>query len=151
MDIKQLLHEQSILIPLAADNKTAVMEKLVDALAASGAVSDREAYLTALHNREATGSTGIGFRVAIPHGKSSGVARPALAFAKLAQPVDWDSLDGQPVSSVFMIAVPEAAAGNEHLQILIAISRKLIDEQFRERLLAVEDAGTLIDLLGAIS
>ncbi|MBB3108183.1 fructose-specific phosphotransferase system IIA component [Paenibacillus phyllosphaerae] len=150
MNIKELLHEQSILIPLAAASKNEVMEKLVDALVASGAVHDREAYLGALHNREATGSTGIGFRVAIPHGKSSGVTKPALAFAKLAEPIDWDSLDGQPVTGVFMIAVPEAAAGNEHLQILIAISRKLIDDEFRERLLAVEDAATLNDLLGAI-
>ncbi|MFB9330863.1 PTS sugar transporter subunit IIA [Paenibacillus aurantiacus] len=150
MNIKELLHERSILIPLAASDKASVMEELAGALAASGAVHDQSAYMAALNAREATSSTGIGFQVAIPHGKSAGVAKPALAFAKLANPVDWDSLDGQPVSSVFMIAVPEAAAGNEHLQILIAISRKLIDEQFRERLLAVEDSSELIDLLSAI-
>lgn len=150
MNITALLHEQSILIPLEASTKGAVMAAMVDTLVTAGAVSDREAYLGALHAREQSSSTGIGFSVAIPHGKSAGVARPALAFAKLANPVDWDAIDGQPIQAAFMIAVPEAAAGNEHLQILIAISRKLIDEQFRSQLLSVNSKEQLLELLGGI-
>ncbi|MBW5447534.1 PTS fructose transporter subunit IIA [Cohnella sp. CFH 77786] len=150
MNVSELLSEQAILIPLEAADKSEVIGKMVDALAASGCVTDSAAYLAAVTNREKTGSTGIGFGVAIPHGKSAGVGKPGLAFAKLAQPADWDSLDGQPVSAVFMIAVPEAAAGNEHLQILIAISRKLIDEDFRSRLLAVREPAELTQLLQTI-
>lgn len=59
-------------------------------------------------------------------------------------------MDGNPVRAVFMIAVPEAAAGNEHLKILIAISRKLIDEEFRSKLLAVGSYQGLTKLLADI-
>ncbi|AJY74110.1 PTS sugar transporter subunit IIA [Paenibacillus beijingensis] len=150
MNITSLLNDQSILIPLDVNDKNAAIDALAGALAESGAVTDKAAYLEALHARENTGSTGIGFGVAIPHGKSSGVAQAALAFAKFASPIDWQSLDGEPVSAAFMIAVPEEAAGNDHLKILIAISRKLIDDEFREQLLAVEDSAQLKELLGAI-
>ena len=150
MKITELLSEQAILIPLGTPDKASCIEAMVDALAASGCVSDKAAYLEAVKAREHTGSTGIGFRVAIPHGKSNGVTQAGLAFAKPSKPLDWQSLDGEPVSAVFMIAVPEAAAGNEHLQILIAISRKLIDEQFRSALLAVESKDELIGLLQTI-
>ncbi|MUT64872.1 PTS sugar transporter subunit IIA [Paenibacillus sp. NEAU-GSW1] len=150
MNVSTLLDKQSILIPLDITDKSECMQAMVDALAQSGCVTDKSAYLEAVMNREKTGSTGIGFGVAIPHGKSAGVSKPGLAFAKLAKPTDWDSLDGEPVSVAFMIAVPEAAAGNEHLQILIAISRKLIDEEFRNKLFAVQDSEELIGLLQTI-
>ncbi|PYI57133.1 PTS sugar transporter subunit IIA [Paenibacillus flagellatus] len=150
MNATALLHDQSIRIPLDAADKASAIEAMVDSLVSAGVVADKTAYLEAVTNREKTGSTGIGFGVAIPHGKSAGVSRPGLAFAKLAKPIDWDSLDGQPVTAAFMIAVPEEAAGNEHLQILIAISRKLIDESFRSRLMAVSDPQELIRLMETI-
>lgn len=150
MDVSALLQEQSIIIPLDASDKSACMRALVDQLDAGGVLSDKAAYLEAVIKREETGSTGIGFGVAIPHGKSSGVKKPSLAFAKLSKPLDWQSLDGAPVSAVFMIAVPEEAAANEHLKILIGISRKLIDEDFRNQLLAVEEPKQLISLLQTI-
>lgn len=150
MTINELLNEQSVFIPLASASKEETIKLLVDGLAQSGSLSDKNAYLEAVMTREATGSTGIGFGVAIPHGKSAGVSKAAIAFAKLDQPVEWASLDGNPVRAVFMIAVPEAAAGNEHLKILIAISRKLIDEDFRSKLLAVGSYQDLTKLLADI-
>jgi len=150
MKITDLLDRKAIFIPLETADQSSCMHALAAGLEAAGAVTDRAAYIEALEKREQTGSTGIGFEVAIPHGKSAGVARPAIAFAKPSQPLDWQSLDGQPVRAVIMIAVPEGA-GNEHLQILIAISRKLIDDQFRNALLGVESADELIALLDSIS
>jgi PTS system fructose-specific IIA component len=150
MDINALLHDKSIFIPLAGTDKNTIISDMMDGLVASGSVSDKEEFLNAVLTRESTGSTGIGFGVAIPHGKSKGAAAPGLAFAKLTSPVDWQSLDGEPVKVVFMIAVPEAAAGNEHLQILIALSRKLIDSEFREKLMAVEQPEQLKSLLATI-
>lgn len=147
MNIQGLLQDQSIMIPLQASDKESCIRAMIDGLEAAGSISDKAAYLDAVLKREQTGSTGIGFGVAIPHGKSNGVSKPGLAFAKLSQPLDWDSLDGNPVQIVFMIAVPEAAAGNEHLQILIALSRKLIDEQFRQSLLEVTEPQQLKAIL----
>lgn len=150
MLITEMLAPQSIFIPLEADSKEGVIRAMIDGLDQSGSLSDKAAYLDAVLAREQTGSTGIGFSVAIPHGKSKGVKHAAVAFAKLSQPVEWASLDGNPVHAVFMIAVPEEAAGNEHLKILIAISRKLIDDQFRASLLAVKTASELTALLETI-
>ncbi|KZE83988.1 PTS fructose transporter subunit IIA [Paenibacillus elgii] len=150
MNIQALLQEQSIMIPLEASDKESCIRAMIDGLEAAGCLRDKSAYLDAVMKREETGSTGIGFGVAIPHGKSGGVSKAGLAFAKLTQPLDWQSLDGNPVAIVFMIAVPEEAAGNEHLQILIALSRKLIDEQFRQSLLNVTEPQQLIELLQTI-
>ncbi|MHB8172531.1 MAG: PTS sugar transporter subunit IIA, partial [Thermincolia bacterium] len=66
-------------------------------------------------------------------------------------PIDWQSLDGNPVSIVFMIAVPEEHVGNEHLQILVAISRKLIHEDFRNQLLGAKNSVEITSILKAIS
>ncbi|AZK47614.1 PTS sugar transporter subunit IIA [Paenibacillus lentus] len=150
MKIIELMNEEAILMPLNAANKENCIHAMIDALAESGAVTDKTAYLEAVMNREQMSSTGIGFRVAIPHGKSAGVTAPALAFAQLTEPLDWESIDGQPVSIVFMIAVPEQSQGNEHLQILVALSRKLMDDEFRNQLLAVRERKELIELLGTI-
>ena len=150
MTVNELLDAKSVKIPLSAPSKEEAIRLLVDSLAEGGNVSDKAAYLEAVLQREATGSTGIGFGVAIPHGKSPGVAKAGIAFAKLAQPLEWASLDGNPVQVVFMIAVPQEAAGNEHLKILIAISRKLIDEEFRGKLMAVANYDELAALLADI-
>ncbi len=150
MTVNELLDAKSVKIPLSAPSKEEAIRLLVDSLAEGGSVSDKAAYLEAVLQREATGSTGIGFGVAIPHGKSPGVAKAGIAFAKLDQPLEWASLDGKPVQAVFMIAVPQEAAGNEHLKILIAISRKLIDEEFRSKLLAVANYDELAALLADI-
>jgi fructose PTS system EIIA component len=150
MTVTELLDVKSVKIPLSAPSKEEAIRLLVDSLAEGGSVTDKAAYLEAVLQRETTGSTGIGFGVAIPHGKSPGVAKAGIAFAKLAQPLEWASLDGNPVQVVFMIAVPQEAAGNEHLKILIAISRKLIDEEFRGKLLAVTNYDELAALLADI-
>ncbi len=150
MNILELLNEQAIRIPLDAADKNTVISELIDSLAAAGVVTDKAAFEAAVLTRENAGSTGIGFQVAIPHGKSAGVERAGIAFAKLSTPIDWQSLDDVPVQAVFMIAVPEAAAGNDHLKILIALSRKLIDSDFRSSLLSVSDAEQLKQLLATI-
>lgn len=150
MNISELLSAKTVFLPLEASTKQAAIEALIDGLQAGGSVSDKAVYLEAVLNRESSGSTGIGFGVAIPHGKSKGVVKPGLAFARLAEPIDWQSLDGAPVSMVFLIAVPEEQAGNDHLKILIGLSRKLIHEDFRQQLAAVQNADEVISLLGTI-
>lgn len=150
MNINALLDDKSIFIPLTSTDKNTIIASMIEGLVSSGSVSSKEDYMNAVLARENTGSTGIGFSVAIPHGKSKGVSKPGLAFAKLSAPAEWQSLDGEPVKVVFMIAVPEEAAGNEHLQILIALSRKLIDSDFREKLMSVEQPEQLKSLLATI-
>lgn len=147
MDLTNLLKEENILLPLDVQTKEECIDKMADSMAKAGFITDKMSYVETVLNREKTGSTGIGFGVAIPHGKFRGVATPGIAFARLSQPVEWQSLDGNPVSGVFLIAVPEENAGNEHLQILIAISRKLMHENFRNQLLTAQSPKEVLGIL----
>lgn len=93
-----------------------------------------QTYLQNVLDREKLSTTGIGFGIAIPHGKCCAVSEPTVAFGRLKKPLDWQSLDGDPVEIIFMLAVPSMSASNEHLKILAALSRKLMHKEFKEKL-----------------
>lgn len=147
MNISELLSTESIFLPSTATTREEAIQQMASGMKASGAVTDEASYVDAVMAREQQSSTGIGFGVAIPHGKSAGVAKAALAFSRFAEPIDWESLDDQPAQIAFMIGVPEANAGNEHLQILVALSRKLIHEEFRAELINAQSKQEIIDIL----
>lgn len=147
MDLTNLLKEETILLPIDVQTKEESIEKMAESMVKAGFVTDKPSYIETVLNREKIGSTGIGFGVAIPHGKSRGVKTPGLAFARLSRPLDWQSLDGNPVSIVFLIAVPEENVGNEHLQILITISRKLMHEDFRNQLFNANTPKEVLEIL----
>ncbi|MCL6453896.1 MAG: fructose PTS transporter subunit IIA [Alicyclobacillus sp.] len=107
-----------------------------------GKVTDAEQTVRAVLQREAESTTGFGKGVAIPHGKTSAVTEPVLLFAKLKQPVDWKSLDDQPVTMLFLILVPETSAA-EHLKILAKLARKLMHDDFVEALRGFQTATEL--------
>ncbi|CCO07508.1 PTS sugar transporter subunit IIA [Desulforamulus hydrothermalis] len=150
MKLAGIINKETIQLSLAVSNKQECIAKMVEQMVKTGAVTNQEDYIQTVLEREQKGTTGVGFGVAIPHGKSAGVVRPALGFAKLAQPVDWQSLDGQPVSLVFLIAVPAAQAGNEHLQILAAIARQLMHQEFRNRLYEAKSPEEVMQALETI-
>ncbi len=139
MNIADIIKKETIQLSLAVSTKEECIARMIEQMAKAGAVTNKESYTQTVLEREQKGTTGVGFGVAIPHGKSDGVIKPALGFAKLAQPIDWQSLDGEPVSMVFLIAVPAEQAGNEHLQILAAIARRLMHEEFRNE---IREAGS---------
>nr|WP_263324573.1 PTS fructose transporter subunit IIABC [Neobacillus sp. Marseille-Q6967] len=125
-----------------------VIDELISKFDQNGILSSKADFKQAILNREAESSTGLGMTIAIPHGKSNAVKRPAVAFGIKRDGVDWKSLDGTDAKLIFMIAVPEKAAGDAHLKILQMLSRKLMDESFREELLNVtskEEAYKLLD------
>ncbi len=99
-----------------------------------------------LWQREQLGSTGLGQGVAIPHGKIAGLKRIVGVFARLAEPVDFDAADGEPVDIVFLLLAPEGA-GADHLKALARISRLLRDGPAVEKLRASEDAAALYAVL----
>jgi len=150
MDLVALINEQIISLELSAESKEAAIKIMADKLLESGFLSDRDKYVEAVLVREQKGSTGVGFEIAIPHGKSAGVKRSALAIAKLNEPIDWQSLDDRPVKMFFLIAVPQEQAGDEHLKILSSLSRKLIHEEFRNQLLAAKTPTEIIDIIKTI-
>lgn len=150
MQLSELIQEETILLALQADSRNSCIQAMTESLVQSGSVSDAVLFMESVFNREKTGSTGIGFGVAIPHGKSAGVQSPAVAFAQFATPVDWKSLDDQPVQIAFLIAVPETSAGQDHLKILATLSRKLIHAEFRQKLICAKSATEVLEILASV-
>ncbi|MFI5667328.1 fructose-specific PTS transporter subunit EIIC [Streptomyces sp. NPDC051704] len=144
------LTAQTVKTELASDSKEAAIREMAAMLAATGNVRDVEELVRVALAREAQGTTGLGESIAIPHAKTDAVSRPTVGFARSAAGIAWGSPDGTKARLVFMISVPEAAAGDEHLRILALLSRRLMDADFRERLQSAPDVPAVLDLLGEI-
>ncbi|HEV2147918.1 MAG TPA: PTS sugar transporter subunit IIA [Longimicrobiaceae bacterium] len=133
MQLSELLPPERIRIPLAGRSKDDLLRELVEVLHGTGEVGDSAEVLRAVRERESVLSTGIGSGVAIPHGKSSEVSALAMAAGVTAEPVDFEALDGRPVSLFFLLVGPESAAG-DHVKALSRISRLVRSDAFRRRL-----------------
>ncbi|MCY0951941.1 fructose-specific PTS transporter subunit EIIC [Streptomyces sp. H27-S2] len=135
---------------LASDSKEAAIREMAQMLATTGNVRDVDELVRVALAREAQGTTGLGESIAIPHAKTDAVTRPTVGFARSGGGIEWGSLDGTKARLVFMISVPEAAAGDEHLRILALLSRKLMDTGFRERLHTAPDVPAVLEVLREI-
>lgn len=133
MEIKDVLNEKMMVFDLKAKDKTGVLEELVSVLKENGVVDDEEGFLEVVKKREEEFSTGIGYGVAIPHGKSSLVKKPAIVFGKSRQGIDYNSMDGKPAYLFFLIAVPDNS-DELHLKVLAELSRSLMHKEVREEL-----------------
>jgi PTS system nitrogen regulatory IIA component len=108
----------------------------------------RSLVFESLFARERLGSTGLGQGVAIPHGRIKGLKEALGAFLRLAQPVPFDAPDGNPVSLVFVLLVPEKAT-EKHLQILSELAQMFSDKALREAMGRAADAAALHELIAA--
>jgi mannitol/fructose-specific phosphotransferase system IIA component (Ntr-type) len=144
--LSELLTVERIKIPLDAQNKDDLLRELVGVLSSHAAGADREDVLRAVREREAVLSTGIGHGVAIPHGKSAAVSDLRMAAGRAATPVEFDALDGQPVSLFFLLVGPESAAG-PHIKALSRISRLVRKEEVRARLVAARTSEEFLQAL----
>ena len=133
MRITELLDKRSISLTAAPASKSEALDMAVDLMAAGGKIRDKEAYRKEVYLREEESTTGVGGGIAIPHGKCDAVAKPGLAAMVIKDGVDFDSLDGEPVNLIFLIAAPNTK-DNIHLDVLSKISILLMDEQFSENL-----------------
>ena len=121
MQLSEFLDFDAIKPSLSGGNKRALLQQLAQ-IAAGRLNADAGEILSSVSERERLGSTGFGQGVAIPHGKIDGLSRIYCLFARLTDPVDYKSIDGQPVDLVFLLLSPPDA-GAEHLKALAAISR----------------------------
>ncbi|MBV1937480.1 fructose-specific PTS transporter subunit EIIC [Streptomyces sp. BV286] len=144
------LTEETVKVRLDSVDKESAIREMAGLLAATGKVADVEELVRSALRREEQGTTGLGEEIAVPHAKTDAVTAPVVGFARSADGVEWGSLDGTKAKLVFMISVPEAAAGDEHLRILALLSRKLVDAGFRERLMTAPDVAAVLDVLREI-
>ncbi|AKG74999.1 PTS fructose transporter subunit IIABC [Salinicoccus halodurans] len=148
--LTDILDKDLIEVDLAASERDAVIDELIEKLDGKGILSSKETYKKAILAREAEGTTGMGMNIAIPHGKSDAVKRPAVVYGRSTEGVDWNSMDGTDAKLIFMIAVPMEAAGDEHLKILQMLSRKLMDNDFRDELLDADSKEGVYELLNEV-
>ncbi|HEX6923231.1 MAG TPA: fructose PTS transporter subunit IIA [Bacillales bacterium] len=141
-----MIEKQNITFQLEASTQEEAIRRLVEKADEIGKVSDVEATVETVLNREKEGTTGFGKGIAIPHGKSAGVAEPVLMFAKTEENLEWNSMDGEPVEMIFLILVPEESH-QEHLQLLAKLARKLMHDDFVATLRETSDAEQLTAFL----
>ena len=136
---------------LKGETRDDIIDEMIQKLKQVGALHSVTEFKQAIMNREQESTTGIGINIAIPHGKSAAVRKPSVVFGIKQSGIDWNSLDGTEVKLIFMIAVPKGNEGNEHLKILQMLSRKLMDDSYRERLLSVQTKAEAYKLLDEIA
>jgi fructose-specific PTS system IIA-like component len=139
------------LIDIANDavTKEEAIKDAVDLLYVAGRTEDPREVEEAVWAREATYSTAMGFGFAVPHGKSTSIQAPSLAVLKLQRPLDWGSKDGEPVRLVFLLAVPAEDPTGAHMKVFAKLARKLMHDEFRERLAGAADAEAVAGCLRA--
>ncbi|WP_416898761.1 MAG: PTS IIA-like nitrogen regulatory protein PtsN [Minwuia sp.] len=147
MDITDLLEPESVVFNLKAGSKKQVLQALARHAAETTGLHERLIFDTLLE-RERLGTTGVGDGVAIPHGRIGEIDRISGLFARLKDPVDFDSVDGKPVDLLFLLLAP-AQAGADHLKALSKISRLLRDRDNCEKLRGAKSADALYALLSS--
>ena len=133
MRITELLDKRSIALDGAPKNKSEALDQVVELMIKSGKIRDKEAYRAQVYEREEESTTGIGEGIAIPHGRGDSVIRPGLAAMVVRDGVDFDSLDGEKVTLIFLIAAPNTK-DNVHLDVLSKLSVLMMDETFSNNL-----------------
>ena len=146
MRITDLLDKQSISLNGAPKDKKEALDQVVDLMAKSGKINDVEVYRQRVYAREEESTTGIGEGIAIPHGKCDAVTKPGLAAMVVKDGVDFDSLDGEPVHLIFLIAAPNTE-DNIHLDVLSKLSVLLMDEQFTADLLNAKSVDEFLEIV----
>ncbi len=145
MKISDLLDTTNVIPDLSADSKEEAINNLVDTLGSRLQENTISEVRKAVMERESIMSTGVGKGLAIPHGKCRHLSETYAAFGKLRKPVDYDSIDGEPVVILFLLVGPESQ-NSVHIKMLSRISRLLNSSSFREKLLKSNESEKIIEL-----
>lgn len=140
--------KEALILHCAETQKEKIISFLAQKAFDAGYIRDVDAYVASVLHRESEYSTGVGYGIAIPHGKSAAVNQAFVMFTKV-QDVDWQSLDGTSVDMVFQIGVPDSDAGDQHLRILAQLSRKLMKDEFRDALRSAQSVDELLSVFTA--
>ncbi|HFI1344900.1 TPA: PTS sugar transporter subunit IIA, partial [Klebsiella pneumoniae] len=140
---------KNIKLNMTARTKEEVIEELTDLLIQDGAVTNKEDFIRDVWLREELGSTGFENHIAIPHGKSSGVSRTALAIGRTQHAIPWETMDGSDVRCVILFAVCLVDQNATHIRLLAQVSGSLADEDIIAKLLVESDPHKIIALFNS--
>jgi len=145
MKVHELLNLKNILIEFKSENKDDVINELVNLLKDDERVTDLEEIRKCVFEREEKMSTGVGKGFAIPHGKTNSVTDILAAFGKSEAPIEYNSLDGEPVHLVFLLIGKENLLA-KHIKLLSRISRLMNNEEFRKKLIEAKSQEEILKI-----
>lgn len=145
MELEELISPEGVIANLKVSSKKQALQELSARAAGVTGLSERAIFETLLE-RERLGSTGVGQGIAIPHGKLGDLTRLHGLFARLDTPIDFESVDDQPVDLIFLLLAPESA-GADHLKALARVSRLLRNQSIVEKLRGTDQPAALFALL----
>ncbi|MBL0175406.1 MAG: PTS sugar transporter subunit IIA [Ignavibacteria bacterium] len=146
MKISSILNEDLVKVNIPGDTKEDVINAIIDIAASSPKVKDVEKIRHAIFEREKIMSTGVGKGFAIPHGKTDAVSDIVAAFGITEKPIDYESLDHEPVRLVFLLIGKDSLVG-AHIKLLSRISRLMNKEELRMKLLEAKTSAEILDIL----
>jgi len=145
MKISEILTQEFIISDMQSDSKDAAITELLNLFKDDARVKDMELVQNAVFERESIMSTGVGKGFAIPHAKTNAINDIIVAFGKLKEPIDFKSLDEQPVSFIFLLVGKESHVG-PHIKLLSRISRMMNKDEFRDSLLSASTSEDIYNI-----
>ncbi|WP_430606732.1 fructose PTS transporter subunit IIA [Enterococcus sp. AZ170] len=146
-----VIKKDMILLQTKFQMKDEVLHALVQKAGEVGLISDETLFLNAVLNREAEVPTAIGYQIAIPHGKSEVVKTPFIGFLQTEEEFIWTKGHEEQVKLVFLIGIPAENENNIHLKFISQLSKKLLDEEFRNQLIEEKNQEKVFKLLRSIN
>ncbi len=147
---EDVIFKDLIFLDEELDEKESIIDFILNKAYEKRIISEVNKLRQAVIERENEISTAIGFDIAMPHGKSATVLQPFIAFLRTAEEFHWSEENKEKVRLIFLIAVPSENTNNMHLKFISQVSKKLLDDSFRESLLIEEDNNKVYELLKSI-
>ncbi len=145
MKVADLLNEKVIIADLKSREKIGVINEMIDLFKGDARIRDLEKVKNSVLEREKIMSTGVGKGFAIPHGKTNAVNEILAAFGKTKDPIDYQSLDNNPVNLVFLLVGKDNLVST-HIKLLSRISRMMNKDEFRDQLINAETKQEILEL-----
>lgn len=146
MRLTEILKPENVKLPLVADEKEAAIGELINLLTDNGELGDPDRVRKAVLEREATRTTGIGDGLAIPHGKTDGVTHLVMALGRAKTPIDFQAIDGKPVTLVWLLSSPADKTG-PHITALARVSKIMAKASVRRKLAEATSAREMYDII----
>lgn len=142
-----LTKESLVILDVECASKQEIIEMMAKKVADEGIAENYDEFLASLMAREEISATAVGYDVGLPHGKSTTVKAAAVAFARLKNPVLWSEEEKENAKMVFMLAIPDGEKGTTHINILVELSKKILDDDFRTGLEKAQTAEEAVKLI----
>lgn len=150
IDEKNVVAKKLITLNSKLSDKNAVIQFIAENAENNGYAADSETLTQAVQKREGELSTAIGYSIAMPHGKTEAVLHPFIAFLRTAKEFQWTETSEEKVQLIFLIGVPKGKQEKLHLKFISQLSKKLLDEDFRNQLLNETKIESIYELLSSI-